>query len=153
MEKSDKVSKLFKDKGLVDDEVVFRFEPAKGDDGLNTWMSLADYSGYSKLMKGSSYFQSKQLKIESNELYASKAFLCVASDVFKTMFDSDSQFSEEVKGVVTVRDFPRRSYLAFFRMIHPHILQIPSSKFTDNRLNSFVMCLTMTNSRSGEKPL
>jgi len=130
MEKSDKVSKLFEDKGLVDDEVVFRFEPATGDDGLNTWMSFAHYSEY----QPNQYLRTNS-KPEPNELYASKSFLCIVSEVFSKMFDLDSQFSEEVKGVVTVRDFPRRSYLAFFRMIHPHILQIPSRKFGDNYLN------------------
>ena len=138
MEKCDKVSKLFEDKGLVEDEVVFRFEPASGDDGLNTWMSLAYYSKHQPRNKISTWRQPSQnisSKTISQELYASKAFLCVASDVFKKMLDSDLQISEEVKGVVTVRDFPRQSYLAFFRMIHPQILQRPSRKCENSRLN------------------
>jgi len=99
--------KLFEDKGVEEDEVVFNFEQATEEN--ESFMSLSAYEDESAM-------------IGSNELYVPKGFLCYASPVFKAMFSRDSTF-EESKGVVHICDFPRRSYLAFFYMIYPTTLK------------------------------
>jgi len=101
---------LFEDKGIEEDEVVFRFEQSTEEH--ECFMSLSEYAYHG---------QQNELK----ELYVSKAFLCIVSPVFKAMFSPDSKF-EESQDVVRICDFPRMSYLAFFRMIHPTTFQQPS---------------------------
>jgi len=105
-----KVVILFEDKGIEEDEVVFRFERSTEEN--ECYMSLSEYNYYGE-------------QKELNELYVSKAFLCIVSPVFKAMFSPDSKF-EESQDVVRICDFPRMSYLALFRMIHPTTYQQPS---------------------------
>jgi len=102
--------KLFEDKGMEDDEVVFNFEQATEDN--ESFVSLSAYTNESE-------------QTGSNELYVPKAFLCFASPVFEAMLSHESTF-EESKGVVHICDYPRRSYLAFFYMIYPRTFKQPS---------------------------
>ena len=122
--------KLFENKRIAEDEVVFRFDKPK-DDGLREWMSLSVYQENDR----------RDLEKEPNKLYVSITFLCMVSDVFESMFDRSFKYSEEKLGVVNIRDFPRKSYLAFFRMIHPRILQDPSGTFQENVVKLFIMRL------------
>jgi len=107
-----KKSRLSDEKVNEKDEVVFRFDQAEQEN--KSYMSLADYG--------------KIQPEKQDDLLMSKALLCMASPVFKTMLGHESKF-EESKGVIRICDFPRRSYLAFYNAIHPTILKEPSRKF------------------------
>jgi len=117
--KSVRVPMLFEDRGMEEDEdeVVFRFEKATKENECFTSLSV---------------YKSDQNDTLS-ELYVSKSYLCHASPVFKAMFSPDSKFEENQDGI-RICDFPRISYLAFFRMIHPTIFKEPSSTLIKRNL-------------------
>ena len=122
------VPTLFEDKGKEEDEVVFRFE--QSTEKNECFMSLSEYRHgiQSNRTSHQRYYGSTVVygqQKELNELYVSKAFLCLVSPVFKAMFNPDSKF-EESQYEVRICDFPRMSNLAFFRMIHPNTFQLPS---------------------------
>jgi len=119
--KSVRVPKLFEDKGMEEDEVVFRFEKATKEN-----------EGFTSL----SVYKSDQNDTLS-ELYVSKSYLCHASPVFKAMFSPDSKFEENQDGI-RICDFPRISYLALFRMIHPTIFKEPSSTFLCTQFGTYI---------------